>query len=59
MLLPEVPAVNNSPLLKFESPMADNVIVDPFATGNTPPAPAVSDGVLAPEPVVEPNLIHF
>ena len=51
--------VNNSPLLKFESPLADNVVVDPFATGNTPPTPAVSDGVLAPEPVVEPNLIQF
>jgi len=58
ILVPEISATHASPLLKFDSPLPDNAISDPFATGNTPPSLPVSDGVLAPVQM-EANLIQF
>ena len=58
ILMPEIPALHTSPLLKFDSPLPDGIAPDPFATGNTPPCLPVGDGVLAPEQM-EANLIQL
>ena len=58
LLVPEVSMVQRSPLLKLDSPVAENPLCDPFATGSTPPVAPFSVGILEPEQV-ETNLIQF
>ncbi|XP_065066931.1 G2 and S phase-expressed protein 1-like [Rhopilema esculentum] len=58
LLVPEVSMVQRSPLLKLDSPVAENPFCDPFATGSTPPVAPLSAGILEPEQV-ETNLIQF